>query len=95
MKVSQKDKRYLLSAYNFFDNRDLEQIERQAAEVRYYYNDKRISRKEAINLLGREKFLSGLGRCVFHWDAVRLTPTGEEVYFDITQSYLRKCYARR
>ena len=59
----------------------------------YLYNEKdgsevRISRKKAIELIGREQFLSGLGRCAFHWDALKIVEgTNLSVFFDMSKYF--------
>ena len=59
----------------------------------YLYDDKngsqvRISRKKAIELIGRDDFLSGLGRSAFHWDALRtIEGTNLSVSFDMSKYF--------
>ena len=68
----------LLKSWNYPDE-DIPQIERNAHACVYtvFYKvpadqkSKRISRKKALEVLGRENFLSGLARSAFHWSAVR------------------------
>ena len=49
---------------------------------------RRISRKEAIELLGRETWLSGLDRSAFHWSAMRQTKDDKGyVYFDSSKLF--------
>lgn len=44
---------------------------------------RRVSREEAIALLGKRRYLAGLGRSAFHWSAAQHTEDGKaEVYFD-------------
>lgn len=42
---------------------------------------RRISAEKAMDILGKERFLSGISRSAFHWDAVRVVDSCE-VYFD-------------
>lgn len=51
---------------------DINQLE-QAANICVYTdkNEKRISCKKAIDMLGREVWLSGISRAAFHWDCGR------------------------
>ena len=75
MKLSKKDKEYLISIgvpeTNFL------QIEEAMSCTKYEVNGKKISRKAAIEYLGKETYLSGINRSAFHWTAMR-----EGVYFD-------------
>lgn len=50
-------------------------------------NDKRISRKRAIEILGRKDFISGISRAAFHWTASRTNDEGESVYFDCSKLF--------
>ena len=66
---------------------DFKQIEEAANRSTYSIESdtkpKTINVWEAIDLLGREKFLSGIGRSAFHWDCRRENPdTGVSVDFD-------------
>ena len=80
MEFTDEDKKYLLEkVYGGIKqtlDEDLPQIE-EAADVTTYvvYKDGKsegcISRKKAIELLGREVWLSGLARSAFHWTAMR------------------------
>lgn len=44
--------------------------------------DKRITAVQAIEILGREVYLSGLCRSAFHFSSVRAGVNGTQVYFD-------------
>ena len=46
-----------------------------------------ISQKKAIELLGRESFLSGIARSAFHWSAVRHINDNEYIYFDSSKFF--------
>ncbi len=46
-----------------------------------------ITSKDARALLGRERFLSGLGRSSFHYTATRTTPEGISVQFDASRVF--------
>lgn len=79
MKLTNKDKVYLHSIGVSDD--DFKQMEYAARYTRCEMFDladesivTKITHKKAIELLGREKFLSGLHRSVFHNSAVRYTP---------------------
>ena len=78
MKLTNKDKKYLLSI-GYTEN-DFEQIGNIAKYTKYEMFTKEdesivttITQKKAIELLGRNTFLSGLGRTAFHRSAVRFT----------------------
>lgn len=81
MKLTNKDKKYLLSI-GYTEN-DLEQISSIAKYTKYEMFTKKdesivttITQKKAIELLGRNNFLSGLGRTAFHHSAVRYNDEG-------------------
>ena len=76
MKLSNKDKKYLRDIGH--TDMDFNQIENASRYTKYEFfnvNDEsivtKISQKQAIEILGRETFLSGLGRSAFHSSAVR------------------------
>lgn len=91
MKLTMEDKKCLMSMGH--PESDLWQIElaQTGNNTIYTYKDKRISRKKAIELLGKKKFLSGLSRSAFHWNSYRLIDdngTDEEgVYFDSSNMF--------
>lgn len=77
-----------------YSDEDIECIKYRLSYLRcYLYNykddtQKRISRKDAINYIGRDNFLSGLGRCAFHWHAGRgVENTSYEVSFDMSKYF--------
>lgn len=77
-----------------YTDKDIECIKYRLPYLRCYlydYDDdseKRISRKKAIEYIGRNKFLSGLGRCAFHWHSARgLENTRCEVFFDMSKYF--------
>lgn len=81
MKLTKKDKEYLLS--NGYAESDFEQIGNIAKYIKYEMFTKedesivtRITQRECIKLLGRNIFLSGLGRTAFHHSAVRYNDEG-------------------
>ena len=82
MKLTEGDKQ-LLRSWNF-EEREFAQIEEafSASKTKYSLNGKRISRQKAIELLGREGYLSGIARSAFHYTAARETQTGDCVIFD-------------
>lgn len=85
MKLTNEDKALLL--HWGYTEKDFAQIEEafQKSKTNYELGDFRISREEAIRLLGRRQWLSGIARSAFHWTAAREVPmsmSGEVVYFD-------------
>lgn len=75
-----------------FSAKDIGEIDFVARRTKYYLllggdARKRISMTEAIDVLGRERWLSGLSRSTFHWTSVRSSDDGEEVLFDSTEAY--------
>jgi hypothetical protein len=81
MKLTNKDKKYLLSI-GYTEN-DFEQIGNIAKYTKYVMFTKedesietRITQRECIKLIGRNTFLSGLGRTAFHYSAVRHNDEG-------------------
>ena len=69
----------LLREWGETNDNDIKQIERCTSEkwTKYELIDykqkirKKISREEAIKILGREEWLSGMQRCAFHCSAAR------------------------
>ena len=85
MKLTNKDKKYLLSIG--YENDDFSIIEETVRFIRYELlgiPDIRISKDKAIKLLGRELFINGIGRATFHGSAIRRCAenTNIEVYFE-------------
>ena len=75
------------------DPRDFKQIEQCANESVYVLDYKEsVPIEKALELLGRETFLSGISRSAFHWTAARETPDGKHsVHFESgTSSPFRK-----
>ena len=79
MKLTNKDREYLSSIG--YHNDDFDVIERVSKKMKYELFSKhnngnepievKITEKQALSLLGREVFLTGLGRATFHDSAVR------------------------
>lgn len=94
MKLTDEDKKFLREMYDETEERNLKQIEDCSKKTRFtlvdttnhkssflWYTAKEISEKEAINLLGRETFLSGMERAAFHRSAIRYLPnTNEKIW---------------
>lgn len=85
MKLTTEDKE-TLKEYGFPDE-DISQIEEATKKTVYEMDDKKISQKKAIEILGRKKYLSGISRSAFHFSAVRDNDKGETVYFDSSKLF--------
>ena len=85
MKLTVSDKKLLTNWGH--PERDFAQIEEamQKSKTKYKLGSRHVSREKAIQLLGREIYLSGISRSAFHFTAAREVPnstSGEVVYFD-------------
>ena len=83
MRLTNADKS-LLQSWGYSD-RDISQIEKAAhsRNTIYHMDGLRICRDYAIQVLGREEYLSGLSRSAFHATAERTTIDGAHtVSFD-------------
>lgn len=80
MYFTQGDKEYLKSLGE--DEAHIRQIESAVRRTVFKYRGQRITRDKAIDLLGRERFLSGMQRCTYHQTAVRTTDGEETVFFE-------------
>ena len=93
MKLTNKDKEILRQFGD--EEADFEQIERAIGKTTYTLwsikNGKnvgtKITAKKAIELLGREKFLSGISRSAFHWSAGQDTDDGREICFNSSRLF--------
>lgn len=85
MKLTKTDKELLIKWGHKED--DIKQIEKATTKTTYELNNEKISRERAIELLGREEYLSGISRSAFHWSSVRNTNNGETVYFDSSKLF--------
>lgn len=77
-KLKKKDKAFLKNIG--YLEEDFNQIEK--ANYKYYieYNQ-RISEEEALKKLGRDRWLTGIGRACFHASAVRECKHGSETIY--------------
>lgn len=82
MKLNNKDKA-LLEAWGYEPD-SLAQIERATwkKSTTLTCGGKEISAERAIQILGREVYLSGIARSAFHYTAARQAADGSMVYFD-------------
>lgn len=92
MKLTENDKR-ILSEWGYRRS-DYPQIERATNvsitiyKIETEKTNRKISRDEAIKVLGREKWLSGIARSAFHWSATRLSDDEKAiVYFDSSRLF--------
>ena len=71
MKLTNKDKNYFISV-GYIDE-DFAVIENASIRYELIINDVsiKISQKEIVKLLGRNNFLTGIGRATFHNTAMR------------------------
>ena len=84
MKLTNKDKDYLLSIG--YKNEDFADIENTSIRYELIIFDVsiKINQKEAVKILGRNDFLSGIGRATFHgsaWRCHKNSPKNISVYF--------------
>lgn len=87
MKLTEQDKKWLREFGH--DDKDFPQIE-EAMQKRYTTYDldgQTISREQAIALLGRKTYLSGISRSAFHYSAVRCTDDEKCVGFDSSKLF--------
>ena len=89
MKLTDKDKSYLLSiGYHQVDLATIEKIGKNIRCVLCFSEDNKpeikLTQNQAIGILGRETFLSGIGRATFHQTAMRTTDSIKDikVYFE-------------
>ena len=96
MKLTSEDKKILLKFG--YPKEDFYQIERATTKTTYEIyernnnnkietNYKKISQSEALDILGREIYLSGISRSAFHNSACRDNENGQTVYFDSSRLF--------
>jgi hypothetical protein len=87
MKLTNEDKQ-LLEKWGYPDS-DFEQIEEalKTTITVYEMNNIKISRAKAIEILGREVWLSGVGRSAFHWSAYRENEEKQGVFFNSSRLF--------
>lgn len=81
MKFNKRQKEYLLNRCHESVH-GIKQMEEVSSVILYTLNNKRISRKNVIDLIGEEAWLSGLHRASFHYTAMQCTKDNEEILFD-------------
>lgn len=92
MKLTNQDKEYLKKLGH--TSEDFAQIEKATGKTTYTLCDEftgketLINTEKALELLGRETYLSGISRSAFHWSALRETKTyGISIYFDSSRLF--------
>lgn len=85
MKLTNRDKELLIK--RGYNDKDMAQIEEATRKTVYEMDDKKISTKKALEVLGREEYLSGISRSAFHWSSARSNENGETVYFDSSRLF--------
>lgn len=80
MKLSGRDKKYLESIG--YSEGDFPQIQEAIGKTEYTCQSKKIRQHDAINILGRRNYLSGVARSAFHWTSSSVAENGAVVYFD-------------
>lgn len=84
MKLTNKDRKLLIKWGH--DEKDFNQIEEATRKTVYEMNGKRIPRKKALEVLGKEEYLSGISRSAFHQSAVR-NNNDKIIYFDSSKLF--------
>ena len=89
-RLTRSDVKHLMSIG--YEKSDIAQIQRAANSFKttYEIDGKRVTRDEAIEKLGREKFLNGLSRSAFHWSSSQASDDGIEVGFDSSKFFESK-----
>ena len=85
MKLTSEDKKILKNWG--YKSSDFKQIERATSKTEYELNDEKITLTEALEVLGREEYLSGIARSAFHWSACRENEKGQTVYFNSSKLF--------
>ena len=80
MKLTEEMKN-TLRGWGYLD-KDFSQIEEATKVTTYERRGRKLSIKNAKNLLGAEGWLSGIARSAFHWTAAKIDSYGEAIYFD-------------
>lgn len=86
MKLTKADRHYLVEEFHE-DAQAIDQIERAVGQTWFTYKGERISAARAIELCGRERFLSAMDRSAFHWTTAVPLEDGSVVYFDSSKLF--------
>lgn len=86
MKLTEQDKQ-TLRGWGYIES-DMKQLEEAAARCEYVNNksNKFVNSEWVIRMLGRETWLSGIGRAAFHWTCSR-DKNGHSVHFDCSRMF--------
>ena len=88
MKLTKKDKDLLIK--RGYQNYELSEIESSRFKYEMFWGTNglhsaiKVTQKQAIQMLGREDFISGIARATYHDTAVRYIkndPSGSGIYF--------------
>ena len=85
MKLTKQDKE-LLKRYGHSED-DIKQIARAIQRTEYTVDGAQITADEAVTILGREDFLSGISRSAFHYTASRESEDHSIVSFDSSKLF--------
>ena len=86
MKLNKEEKEILLKFG--YKQEDFAQIEYAIGKTTYLFNgNEKISTKKAKELLGIEKFLSGISRSAFHYTSQRVTNNNDTISFDSSKIF--------
>lgn len=80
MILTNEDKQYLIECG--YEKEDFNQIARAISKTTYEYKGEKINAEKAVEIVGRDAFLSGIARSAFHMTSSREDKAGERVYFD-------------
>ena len=89
-RLSDEEREYLRSIG--YPEKDFGQIQVAANRSRFFdENLKQISANKASAILGRYRFLAGIGRSAFHWTACQVASSDEStvVHFDSSALFKR------
>lgn len=86
MKLTKADREYLKRECKE-DDMHIDQIEKAVGKTWFEYKRERISAEKAIELCGRETFLSCLDRSAFHRTTCWMLEDGSVVYFDSSKLF--------
>jgi hypothetical protein len=85
LKLTKEDKK-TLNEWGY-PEKDFSQIERATIKTTYEMDERKISLNEALDILGRETYLSGISRSAFHWTSYRKNEKGQGVHFDSSKLF--------
>ena len=81
MKLTDTDIAYFIK--NGYQKEDIPQLEKCVQKVTYELeNGETLKEKDVLTNMSRTTWLSGIGRCCFHYTCVREDNNGTCIYFD-------------